>query len=235
VLGRRWLDRWLGGLLGLAAGCLFAGAALHMMPAALHHADAHVVMGWFVVGFGAFLAGEALLRSRLKGTKPQVPLILVGDGLHNLIGGVSVGAAYLIDPALGAAAWLAAAAHELPQELGDFGVLVDGGLSPRRALGANFLSALLFPAGALASLLVHDLEPILPALVAVGAGNFVYIAAVDLLPEVLRDDRPGRRREALLAALVGAALLAMVPHAHEGAPVGDAHPAGPVHHGHAHP
>ncbi|MEO1008417.1 MAG: ZIP family metal transporter [Planctomycetota bacterium] len=232
------LRKLLPAMIGLAAGSLLAGGALHMLPAGLEHAGVHATMLWFLLGFLVFMAVEAVLRSSVHAAaKPQVPLILIGDGLHNLIGGVSVGAAFLIDPKLGIAAWIAAAAHEAPQEIGDFGVLVDGGLRPRHALLANFVSALLFPVGALLSLLANDLGTILPALVAFGAGNFVYIAAVDLLPDVLRDPDNRRRMQALVAFFVGAGLLALIPHAHgteHGTPHADEEHAHDPHAGHNH-
>jgi zinc and cadmium transporter len=108
---------------------------------------------------------------------------LIGDGLHNFLGGLGVGALFLIDIRLGIAAWLAAAAHEVPQELGDFAVLVHGGWSRRKALLFNLLSGLTFLVGGIMAWMASatlDISFLLPF----AAGNFIYIGASDLVPEV---------------------------------------------------
>jgi zinc and cadmium transporter len=112
-------------------------------------------------------------------------LILLGDGLHNFLGGLGVGSVFLLDVRLGAAAWLAAAAHEVPQELGDFGVLIHGGWGRRRALLFNFLSGLTFLLGGLVAYGVSETVDV-SVLVPFAAGNFIYIGASDLVPEVNR-------------------------------------------------
>jgi zinc and cadmium transporter len=119
------------------------------------------------------------------GPLPLTYLILLGDGVHNFLGGLAIGAAFVADIRLGWTAWLAAAAHEIPQELGDFGVLIHGGWPRRRALLLNFLSGLTFLAGALIAYLVPPGWSV-SWLIPFAAGNFIYIAAVDLIPEVVR-------------------------------------------------
>jgi zinc and cadmium transporter len=96
---------------------------------------------------------------------------------------LAVGGAFLIETSLGWSAWLAAAAHEIPQELGDFAVLVHGGWSPRRALVYNFFSALTFLAG---GIVVYASSSFINTgfLLPFAAGNFIYIAAADLIPEI---------------------------------------------------
>lgn len=109
-----------------------------------------------LAGFAAFFALEQFLHWRHchhefpdRARQPLTYLVLVGDGLHNLLGGLAVGGAFIADIRLGIGAWLAAASHEVPQELGDFGVLVHGGWEKRRALIFNALSALTFLMGGL--------------------------------------------------------------------------------------
>jgi zinc and cadmium transporter len=131
-------------------------------------------------------------------------LILLGDGLHNLTCGLGVASTYLIHPAAGVATWLAAAAHEIPQELGDFGVLVHSGWRPRQALLWNGVSALTFPLGALLAWGLRGSNLLAP-LVLFAAGNFLYIAASDLVPEIKARLAP---QEALLGfACFAAGLL----------------------------
>ena len=110
-------------------------------------------------------------------------MILIGDGLHNLIGGLSVAAAFVMDIRLGIAAWLAAAAHEVPQEMGDFAVLLHSGWSKWKALILNVISATTFLAGGLIAYAVSSRVEIW-FLVPYAAGNFIYIGASDLVPEV---------------------------------------------------
>jgi zinc and cadmium transporter len=126
-----------------------------------------------------------------RSSRPETYLILLGDALHDFLGGVGIASTFIIDARAGILAWLAAVAHELPQELGDFGVLVHGGWSRRRALLWNGISALTFPLGAVLAWLV-SLRMSVAGLLLFGAGNFIYIAASDLVPEIKKQQAPGR-------------------------------------------
>ncbi|MBM5800110.1 MAG: ZIP family metal transporter [Cyanobacteria bacterium K_DeepCast_35m_m2_023] len=176
-------------LIALAAGSLLGGALFHMLPMAIQSLEARWCGFWLAAGFTVFLALELGLhwhhshRAGSANVRPVAVQIVLGDGLHNFIGGLGLASTFLINPAAGVAAWLAALAHELPQELGDYGVLVHSGWSRGRALRLNFISGLTFPLGALLAWLRADSLP-LPALVVFAAGNFVYIAASDLVPEI---------------------------------------------------
>jgi zinc and cadmium transporter len=142
-----------------------------------------------LAGFAVFFALEQFLhwhhchRAETECKKPLTYLILIGDGLHNFLGGLAVAGTFIIDIHLGIVTWLAAAAHEVPQELGDFGVLVHGGWAKRRALFYNVLSALTFLLGGVIAYFVSyriDVSFLVPF----AAGNFLYIGAADLIPEV---------------------------------------------------
>jgi zinc and cadmium transporter len=185
------LQRLLLPLVAFAAGTLLGGALLHMLPGAIAEVGPRpTVFLWVLAGFATFFALEQFLHwhhghRRLPGVEPRplTYLVLIGDGLHNFLGGLAVAAAFITDVRLGLSAWVAAAAHEVPQELGDFGVLVHGGWSRARALLFNVLSALTFLAGGLvayAAAARFDVTFLLPF----AAGNFIYIAASDLVPEV---------------------------------------------------
>ncbi|MFZ9167077.1 ZIP family metal transporter [Vulcanococcus sp.] len=191
VLPPAWLNRLLLPLIALAAGSLLGGALFHMLPEAWSSSDPQHAGAWVAAGFAAFLALEEFLlwhHSHRQNTstdsrRPTGVLILLGDGLHNFIGGLGIASTYLINPQAGVAAWLAAVAHEIPQELGDFGVLVHSGWRPRAALSWNVLSALSFPLGSLLAWTLRERIPLAP-LVLFAAGNFIYIAASDLVPEI---------------------------------------------------
>ncbi len=190
VLPDRVLQRILMPLVALAAGTLLGGAFFHMIPAALvRGGDPRTALLWTLIGFSLFLALEQFLhwhhchRRDAACRDAMGWLILIGDALHNLLGGLAVAGAFLVDIRVGAMAWLAAAAHEVPQELGDFGVLVYSGWSKQRALLFNFASALTFLLGGILAYLASfrmDVTFLLPF----AAGNFIYIAASDLVPEV---------------------------------------------------
>jgi zinc transporter ZupT len=125
----------------------------------------------------------ALSETQQENKRSLGYLILFADAVHNFIGGLFVGASFVNSPSLGLSAWMAAAFHELPQELGDFAILVHGGWTKKNALLYNFLSALTFPLGgiiAYASSKSMDISFLIPF----AAGNFLYIGASDLIPEI---------------------------------------------------
>ncbi len=124
--------------------------------------------------------------------KPTVPLIIVGDSVHNFIDGVVIAVTFLVSIPLGIVTTLAVAAHEIPQEIGDFGILLHKGLKRKKILLLNILSALTAMTGAvIAYLLGEGIEPSLPILLAITAGFFIYIAASDLIPEIHHENRTG--------------------------------------------
>jgi zinc and cadmium transporter len=189
VLRESTLQKILLPLVSFAAGSLIGGALFHMIPASLISMPTMVTFGWVALGFLLFFALEQFLhwhhchRAFAECKKPLTYLILIGDGLHNFLGGVSIAGVFLVDVRLGVAAWLAAAAHEVPQELGDFGVLVHGGWKKRTALLFNLMSGLTFLVGSLVAY-VASLHLDVRWLVPLAAGNFLYIGASDLVPEV---------------------------------------------------
>ena len=193
LLRRGTLEKLLRPMVAFAAGTLLGGAFLHMLPGAIETmGPGSSVFLWVLAGFAVFFALEQFLhwhhchREYAGARRPLTYLVLLGDGLHNLLGGFAVAGAFIADVRLGIGAWLAAAAYEVPQELGDFAVLVHGGWEKRRALLFNLLSALTFLLGGLVAYtasLSYDVTFLLPF----AAGNFVYIAASDLIPEVKED------------------------------------------------
>ncbi|HEX7088514.1 MAG TPA: ZIP family metal transporter [Longimicrobiales bacterium] len=210
------LRRLLRPLVAFAAGTLLGGALLHMLPAAIEETGPRPDVFLAVLGgFALFFAVEQFLhwhrshRGTADGPKPLTYLILIGDALHNLIGGLGVAAAFVADTRAGIGAWLAAAAHEVPQELGDFGVLVHGGWPRGRALLFNVLSAVTFLIGSLLAYLASyqvDVALLLPF----AAGNFLYIAASDLIPEVKHGAGPGANLVNFAALSAGIALLYVI-------------------------
>jgi zinc and cadmium transporter len=146
--------------------------------------------------------------------RPLTYLILIADAVHNFIGGLAVAGAFIIDIKVGISTWLAAAAHEVPQELGDFGILIHGGWKKGRALLYNLFSALTFLVGgviAYSASLTTDVTFLLPF----AAGNFIYIAAADLIPEIKHEESAKLNVVHYLSFLLGVALLLVVRFAFE--------------------
>jgi zinc and cadmium transporter len=213
LLKEETLQRIILPLVSFSAGSLIGGAFFHMIPAGLSKlGDVDSVFLWLLAGFCVFFALEQLLhwhhchRARATCKKPLTYLILIGDGLHNFIGGLAIAGTFLADIRLGIMSWLAAAAHEIPQELGDFGVLIHGGWSKRKALLFNVLSALTFLLGGLVTYTVSftiDVSFLIPF----AAGNFLYIGASDLVPEVTRHKNIKVNLINFIAFIAGLALL----------------------------
>ncbi len=177
-------------LVAFAAGSLIGGAFFHMIPAGMtKYGRDETFYAWVLLGFTVFLGLEQVLhwhhcrRASAPCKEPLTYLILIGDGLHNFIGGLAIAGTFLIDIRLGLTAWLAAAAHEIPQELGDFAVLINGGWSRRGALLCNAASALTFLLGGIVAYAASFTVNV-DFLVPFAAGNFLYIGASDLVPEV---------------------------------------------------
>lgn len=190
ILKEETLQKILLPLVAFAAGSLIGGAILHMIPAGIvKYGNNDIFYLWIVLGFLVFFALEQLLhwhhchRASTSCKQPLTYLILVGDGLHNFIGGLALAGAFIIDIKLGIMAWLAAAAHEIPQELGDFGVLIHGGWNKKKALMFNVLSALTFLLGGIVAY-IASFKFSVDFLIPFAAGNFIYIGASDLVPEV---------------------------------------------------
>lgn len=210
VIPERTLERLVLPLVALAAGSLLGGALFHMLPEAVDQLGNELrVYGALVAGFYSFFVLEQFLHWHhchrpVAAHRPLGYLILVADGLHNLIGGLAVGSAFVVDHRLGVVTWLVAAAHEVPQELGDFGILIHSGWDRRRALLYNVASALTFLLGSLAAYALSGSVDV-AILVPFAAGNFVYIAATDLLPEITSS--PTAREKAVLSVGFAAGLL----------------------------
>ncbi|MDX1385056.1 MAG: ZIP family metal transporter [Thermoanaerobaculia bacterium] len=194
MLEERTLRRVILPLVALAAGSLLGGAVFHLLPESVEAlGNGTGVWLWASLGFVAFFGFEQFLHyHHCHGTShdhrhPLGHMVLVADTLHNLVGGLAVAAAFVVDLRVGAMAFVAMASHEVPQELGDFGALVHAGWSRGAALLFNWLSSLAFLTGGLVAYLVsRDLD--LTFLVPFAAGSFIYVAAADLVPEINRHE-----------------------------------------------
>jgi len=216
VLKDATLQRMILPLVAFAAGSLIGGAFFHMIPAGIAQSgDNAVFYVWILTGFSTFFALEQFLhwrhcrRASTNRKKPLTYLILIADGLHNFIGGLAIAGVFIIDIRLGIMAWFAAAAHEIPQELGDFAVLIHGGWEKKNALLFNVLSALTFLVGGLLAYALSfriDISFLIPF----AAGNFIYIGASDLVPEVKEHENAGVNIVNFIAFISGLALMLLI-------------------------
>ncbi len=175
-----------------AAGVLLAAAFTDLLPEALHEStsEPRSVLLWALIGMLAFFMLERFLRffhhhHEHGKEKASNSLVIIGDTLHNALDGIAIGAAFLIDTPTGIVATLAVAAHEIPQEIGDFGLLLKNGMEKSRVIIVNIVSALATTVTALLTFGLGDGDKFpVPALLAITAGFFVYIAASDIIPEI---------------------------------------------------
>ena len=184
------LAKLLMGLVGFASGSLIGGAFLHLVPHSLETVSSATVFQFTILGILLFFVLEKFLYWRHChqadcDVHTFAYMNLVGDGVHNFLDGVVIAAAYLTTIPLGITTTLAVLFHEIPQEIGDFGVLVYGGLSRGRALLYNLFSALTAVAGAVSMILLGSwIANVVPLIIPLAAGGFIYIAGTDLMPEL---------------------------------------------------
>lgn len=191
-------------MVSFAAGGLFGDAFLHLIPEAAEVGLGITASFLIIFGILASFAVERFLQWRHCHipTSHEHPhsfayMNLFGDGVHNLIDGLIIGASYITSIPLGIATTVAVVFHEIPQELGDFSVLVYGGFTKRKALAFNFLTALTAIVGAIVAFVVGStITGFVPLLIPFAAGNFIYIAGSDLIPE-LRKDTPEPKKAVL--------------------------------------
>jgi len=209
------LEDILFGLVGFSAGALIGGALLHLLPEALEKEKGISVFYYLISGIVAFFLLERYFHWRHchEGTcdiHAFTYLNLVGDGLHNFIDGLVIATSFTISIKLGLVTTLAIILHEIPQELGDFGVLVYGGFSKQKALFFNFICALLAVAGAVVGYLILNVTTGFSAfLIPFTAGGFLYIATSDLIPEIHKERAPWRSALAFFTFLLGIILMAI--------------------------
>lgn len=219
--------------LSFAAGVLLTSAILQLIPEAIEsNPGSTAPLYAALIGFVVFFYLERLfssLRHRNETAaerghdhkdhvRPASYLVVIGDGLHNLVDGIAIAVAFLADPALGVAATLAIAAHEIPQEVADYAILTKAGMSKRRAVLLNGLSGATAIIGAGAVILIGEItEPTQGLLLGLTAGMFLYIAAADIIPDLQHRRRTGA--QLTLPFLIGIATIIaitnLVPHAHQ--------------------
>ncbi|MFH1239935.1 MAG: ZIP family metal transporter [Candidatus Diapherotrites archaeon] len=205
------LNRFLLILIAFAAGTLLGTAFLHMLPEAVHEVDNAFML--VLAGIVFFMLAEKFIHWHHCLTHEchihsYAYINLIADGLHNFIDGVIIAASFMVSIPLGITSAFAIALHEIPQEIGDFAVLLHAGLSRGKALLYNFISALTAVLGALLTFFFAPLiEGSIPMLIAFAAGGFIYIAAADLIPELHKEREMKKMILQSIAMLLGIAII----------------------------
>ncbi|MFA5778005.1 MAG: ZIP family metal transporter [Candidatus Paceibacterota bacterium] len=217
ALGEDEVKKYVKLFIGLAIGALLGDAFIHLIPEVLEKFSNKTLASILIIaGIIVFLIIEKFLHWHHHENdigenhiQPAGKLILFTDGFHNLIDGIIIGASFLISTPIGVATTLAVILHEIPQEIGDFAVLIHSGYTAKRALFFNFLSALAAILGVLLALIFGSVAEIFTLwILPISAGGFIYIALADLIPELQKTKELKHSIFQILTVLLG--ILTMV-------------------------
>jgi zinc and cadmium transporter len=203
--------------ISLAVGALLGDAFIHLIPEAFEHsANSASVSILIIIGILIFFILEKFLHWHHHGEDkdeeqihPVGQLVLFSDGVHNFIDGIIIGVSFLVSVPVGIATTIAVILHEIPQEVGDFAVLLHAGYTKSRALWLNFLSALCSVLGVLLTFILGETgENFVLWILPIAAGGFIYVAVADLIPELHKTKEIKYSALQIIAVVFG--VLAMV-------------------------
>jgi zinc and cadmium transporter len=219
-----FLARFAKRMVAFAVGVLLGFALTDILPEAVNLGLDISTAGWVMIaGIMSFFLLEKLALWRhdhatalgYSVDQPRVAIIVIGDGMHNFVDGVLLAAAFLTDWKLGWVTAIAITAHEIPQEISDFMLLLDAGVSKRRALLLNAVSGAAMTAGGVIGWIgLNDAHAAIPYVLTLAAASFIYIAVADLVPELhhARQPRDMLLQLLLMAAGLGVAALSQLLH-----------------------
>lgn len=217
------------GLISFATGTLLTAAFLGLIPNALHAVEPNFQSILFVVLIGIFIffAFEKLIIWRncrnieceVHGSESAGPIVLLGDALHNFVDGIIIASAFLTNFAIGISVSIGIIAHEIPQETGDFGILLHSGFSKKKSYIYNALSSsATIPAAILSFFILNYLDFLVPYMLAISAASFIYISLSDLTPELHRKWSPKEILKQFILITLGVIvmylLISLRPHIH---------------------
>lgn len=219
IFQKKNLKNFLLLMVSFAAGALLGDVFLHLLPELIEeHGFALSTSLYILLGILAFFVLEKILHWRhchLTATHghshPLGAINLVGGALHNLIDGILIGASYALSVPVGIATTVAVILHEIPQEMGDFGVLLHSGMKAKKALTLNFISELIAIVGVILVFGVGLKEEITTGiLIPIAIGGFLYIANSDLIPELHKEVKPLNSLLQLVSFLLGVGLMGLL-------------------------
>lgn len=204
-------------MVSFAAGVLIATAFINILNEALHEGPIDMVLLVTLAGivFSFFMERFVLWyhhhHNDMHNIKPSAYLVIMGDSIHNFIDGIAIAATFSVSVPLGIITTVAIMAHEIPQEIADFMILVRSGFTRQKALMFNFLTALTAVLGGIVGvLLVNTYSNILPSALAFTAGIFIYIAAADLIPELHENHDRSKPLNQAVPFVLGIALIVFI-------------------------
>lgn len=207
-------------LVSFAVGALFGDALIHLIPESFESLDSQTAGILIIIGIIIFFILEKFIRwhhchdlecKDSEHIHPAGTINIVSDALHNFIDGILIGASYIISIPLGIATTIAVLLHEIPQEIGDFGVLIHSGYAVKKALLFNLLSALFAIVGLIIVLIVGaKLNDYINYILPITAGGFLYIAGSDLIPELHKEVKVSRSLAQLFAMVFGVGIMILL-------------------------
>ena len=218
-LNSKKLNKFLLYLVSFCAGALLGDTFIHLLPESVEEFGFTLFTAFSILSaIVVFLVIEKIIKwhhchnaechEEEAHHHTFTYMNLIGDGVHNLIDGMVIASSYLISLPLGIATTIAVILHEIPQEIGDFGVLLHGGFSKTQALKANFLSALGAFAGAGIGIFLFESIPLFNAfIVPFTAGGFIYIAGADLIPEIHKETELSTSILQIICILLGIGIM----------------------------
>jgi zinc and cadmium transporter len=223
LLNNKWLAKTSSYLLYLAGGTLLGSALLGLIPEAAETLCIHDVVMWVLGGIILFFILEKIILWRTchdenceRQNHAAAPMIIIGDAIHNAIDGVVIAASFLTSVELGIFVTISVLLHEIPQELGDFGILLKSGYSRKKALLYNILSgSSAVVAGIAAYFLLDYVEAIIPYTIAIAAASFLYVALADLIPEMHKETKPKESAIQIILIIIGIAIILLSKGTHQ--------------------
>lgn len=215
IIRQKFIKKVLILMVSFAAGAMLGDVFLHMIPELAEEGALNLKTSIFILlGIIIFFILEKIIHWRhchltacKDHTHPLAFMNLVGDAVHNFIDGVLIAGSFMLSVPVGIATTIAVILHEIPQEMGDFGVLLHSGMKPRKALMFNFLSALTSIAGALLVLIVGTNIDVTGVIIPITIGGFLYIANADLIPELHKETKISTSIFQLISIFVGAGIM----------------------------
>ncbi len=210
-----------------AAGVLITVSLVALLPEAIDHIGENALIVILLSFFGAYLFEHYLIdihhhdddddHRHHTHAKTAVPLVVIGDTIHNFIDGVAIAASFFVSPGLGLIAALSTFLHEIPHEIGDFGILLKAGYKKTNVLLINLFSASATIVGAFVTYFFFENESFIGIMLAVSSGIFLYLGAIDFLPHITQGYE--KRSKSLIPLVLGIAIMLasvfLIPHSHE--------------------
>jgi len=217
AINQKFLSKILMSLVSLSAGTMLSATFLHLLPEAVGALGITLPFELTLISFISFFILERFLHWRHCHHEDHLAkhtmgtMNLIADAIHNFLDGVLIAASFVSGPGLGIIATLAIALHEIPQEIGDFGVLLHSGYSRRKALISNILVSLTaIVGGILGYFMSYTMSEFASYLIPIAAGGFIYISAADLIPELKKETSTKRTLAMIATFLFGVIIMYLI-------------------------